>query len=116
MGTEMAKTRFPALNILDAIWINPIPGRGPSTSYSDATKTGAIAASTDPIALDYWAAKNILMPAAEAKGYKDLSSLDPDNSLPGSFGHWLRLSMDEIRQERYRVTADENEMNVYIAQ
>ena len=116
MGTEMAKTRFPALNILDAIWINAIPGHGPSTSYSDATKTGAIAASTDPIALDYWAAKNILMPAAEAKGYKDLSSLDPDNSLPGSFGRWLRLSMDEIRQARYKVTADENKINVYVAQ
>jgi hypothetical protein len=115
MGTEMARTRFPALNIIDAIWINANPGRGPSTSYSAATKTGVIAASTDPIALDYWAAKNILMPAAEAKGYKDLSSIDPDNSSPGSFGDWLRLSMDEIRKAGYRFTLDENEMDVYVA-
>ena len=55
------------------------------------------------------------MPAAEANGYKDLSSIDPDNSSPGSFGDWLRLSMDEIRKAGYRATLDENEMNVYVA-
>ena len=116
MGTEMAQTRFPALNIIDAIWINANPGQGPSTSYGSATKIGVIAASTDPVALDYWAAKNILMPAAEANGYKDLTSIDPDNNSPGSFGDWLRRSMDEIRKAGYRATMDENRMNVYIAQ
>jgi hypothetical protein len=116
MGTEMAQTRFPAINIIDALWTNANPGLGPSTSYSAATKIGVIAASTDPIALDYWAAKNILMSAAEAKGYKDLSSMDPDNSSPGSFGDWLRLSMNDIRKAGYRGTVDENEMNVYVAQ
>ena len=29
MGTEMAQTRFPALNIIDAIWVNANPGHGP---------------------------------------------------------------------------------------
>ena len=116
MGTEMAQTRFPALNIIDAIWVNANPGHGPSTSYSEATKTGVIVASTDPIALDYWAAKKILMPVARAKGYGDLSSIDPDNSSPGSFGDWLRLSMEEIRKAGYRATVDEDSMNVYIAQ
>jgi hypothetical protein len=116
MGTEMAQTRFPALNIIDAIWINANPGQGPSTSYSAATETGAIAASTDPIALDYWAAKNILMPAASAKGYKDLSSIDPDNISPGSFGEWLRLSREEIRQAGYWSTMDDDSMNIYVGQ
>jgi uncharacterized protein (DUF362 family) len=115
MGTEMAQTRFPALNIIDAIWINANPGQGPSTSYGSATKIGVIAASTDPVALDYWAAKNILMPAAEANGYKDLTSIDPDNNSPGSFGDWLRRSMDEIRKTGYRATMDEDRMNVYIS-
>ena len=32
MGTEMAETRFPVLNILDAVWVNPIPLNGPGTS------------------------------------------------------------------------------------
>ena len=27
MGTEMAETRFPAITILDAIWINAVPGK-----------------------------------------------------------------------------------------
>jgi hypothetical protein len=116
MGTEMARTRFPALNIIDAIWINANPGHGPSTSYSAATHTGVIAASKDPIALDYWSAKNILMPAAKAKGSKDLSSIDPGNSSPGSFGDWLRLSMDDILKAGFRATLDEDNMNIYIAQ
>lgn len=95
--------------------MNANPGHGPSTSYSEATKTGVIAASTDPVALDYWAAKEILMPAAMAKGYGDLSSIDPDNSSPSSFGNWLRRSMEEIRKAGYRATMDEDNMNVYIA-
>jgi hypothetical protein len=116
MGREMAQTRMPALNLIDAIWINANPGHGPSTSYSAATKTSAIAASTDPIALDYWAAENILMPAAQAQGFNDLSSIDPDYISPGSFGNWLRLSMDEIRKAGYQVTNEESGINVHVAQ
>jgi hypothetical protein len=106
MGTEMAQTRFPDLNILDAIWINAHPGSGPSTSYDEADQAGIIAASIDPAALDYWAAKNILMPAAREKGYDDLESMDPDNVSSGSFGEWLRLSW---------ATVSEKSMNVYLA-
>lgn len=115
MGAEMAQTRFPALNIIDAIWVNGNPGHGPSTSYSEATRIGVIAASTDPIALDYWAAKKILMPAAMSKGYGDLSSIDPNNSLPGSFGNWLRRSLEVIRKAGYHATMDEGRMSVYMA-
>ena len=56
------------------------------------------------------------MPAARAKGYGDLSSIDPDNSSPGSFGDWLRLSMEEVRKAGFRAMMDEDSMNVYIAQ
>ena len=113
MGTEMAQTRFPDLNILDAIWINAHPGSGPSTSYEQASHTGIIAASVDPAALDYWAAKNILMPAARDLGHDDLQSLDPDNTSPGSFGEWLRLSLAEIQKAGHRATVSEESMNVY---
>jgi uncharacterized protein (DUF362 family) len=115
MGTEMIETRFPALNILDAIWVNARPGSGPSTSYSEATETGIIAASIDPVALDYWAAKNILLPCARASGYSDLQSIDPDNTQSGSFGDWLRSSMKVIRAGGYMATADENSMNIHVA-
>lgn len=115
MGAEIVQTRFPALNIIDAIWVNANPGYGPSTPYGEATKTGAIAASIDPVALDYWASKEILMPAARAKGYADLSSINPDNSPPGYFGNWLRRSMEVIRNAGYRATMDDDSMNIYIA-
>ena len=115
MGTEMAQTRFPDLNILDAIWINAHPGGGPSTSYEQASHTGIIAASVDPAALDYWAAKNILMPAARLRGHDDLESLDPDNTSPGTFGDWLRQSSAEIQKAGHRATVSDESMNVYLA-
>lgn len=115
MGTQMAQTRFPDLNILDAIWINAHPRGGPSTSYEDADQAGIIAASIDPVALDYWAAKNILMPAAREKGYDNLESLDPDNTSPGSFGSWLRLALAEMQKAGHRATVSEKSVNVYLA-
>ena len=44
MGTVMAETRLPALNIIDAIWVNPHPERGPSTGYGEAVRLNTIAA------------------------------------------------------------------------
>jgi len=116
MGTEMAETRFPTITILDAIWINAIPGKGPRTSYDIATRTNMIVASTDPVALDFWAAQNILMPSAKSQGYSDLSSMDPENNSPRKFGNWLRLSMLELRRAGYGTTIDKNAMNVYFVQ
>jgi hypothetical protein len=114
MGTEMAETRFPAITILDAIWINARPIRaGPRSPYVNATQTSIIAASTDPVALDYWAAQTILMPTATSLGYSDLSSMDPENQSRGKFGAWLRLSMMELRNAGYPATVDRNAMHVY---
>jgi len=110
----MAQTRSADLNILDAIWINAHPRGGPGTTYGDASHAGVVAASIDPAALDYWAAKNILMPAARKKGYDDLTSLDPDNTSPGSFGDWLRLSLAEMQKAGHRATVSEKSMNVYL--
>ncbi|MBS7628245.1 DUF362 domain-containing protein [Candidatus Bathyarchaeota archaeon] len=114
MGTQMVETRFPTLNIIDAIWVNPMPRGGPSTSYTRAVRVNIIAASTDPVALDYWAAKHILLEAARRKGYSGLSSMDPDNTERGSFGNWLRLSMEEIKRAGYQATVDEDHMNIYV--
>ena len=114
MGTEMVETRMPVLNILDAIWVNARPHRGPGTSYAEATNANIIMVSTDPVALDYWAAKYVLMQTAELSGYADLSSMDPDNNAEGSFGNWLRLSLQELMREGYQATADEDQMNVYV--
>lgn len=114
MGTEMVETRAPILNVLDAVWINANPGRGPGTPYSEATRVNIVTASADPVALDYWAAKYVLMQAARIRGFKDLSAIDPDNAKAGSFGDWLRLSAREMREAGYQVTTDEERMNVYV--
>ena len=114
MGTEMVETRFPILNILDAIWINPIPLNGPGTSYREATRVNVIIASTDPIALDYWAAKHVLIQTANLKGTGNTDTMEPDNSAEGSFGNWLKLSVQEISAAGYRVTKNEDQMNIHV--
>jgi len=116
MGMEMVQTRFPTLNILDAIWVNAIPQGGPRTGYRDATQTNVIAASTDPVALDYWAAKHILLQAAQSAGARYVSSMDPDNTASrSSFGRWLRQSMAPIAEAGYQTTVDEAAMTVYVS-
>jgi hypothetical protein len=127
MGTEMAETRFPTLNILDAIWVNANPieagidACGPDTTYATASYTNIIGASQDPVALDYWAAKHILVPTAQAKGYTSYSSLDPDyapviSPLYESFHNYLERSMNELKKASFQTTMDESQMNVYLTQ
>lgn len=116
LATIMAEARFPVLNILDAIWINPIPmgntGCGPETSYADASFTNIIGASIDPVALDYWMSKQVLMPAATERGYAN-SSLDPNNPS-GIYHQYLVNSMNELKRANFNVTMNETEMNVYL--
>ncbi|MCG3259740.1 MAG: DUF362 domain-containing protein [Candidatus Heimdallarchaeota archaeon] len=121
MGTLMAELGIPTLNILDAIWVNANPetssSEGPGTSYTEATRVNILLAGIDPIALDYWAAKYILLQASEMIGYTDTYSLDPDSSvssgLTEAFGIWLNRTQDEILSAGYNVTTDEQKINVY---
>ncbi len=113
MGTQMALTRIPVLNVLDAIWITP--DGGPSAPYSRAVETNMILASTDPMALDYWASKYILMEAAQKAGNKRYESMSPDGTEPGTFGYWLRLSMQELQKAGFQTTMDETKMAVHTA-
>ena len=123
MGTMMVETGLPTLNIIDAIWINanppPASGCGPSTPYNVATRVNVLMASVDPVALDYWAAKNVLVQAAHMIGYVDTHTLDPDSTdktgLSGeAFGVWLNRSKNEIIAAGHNVTSDKNRMNVYV--
>jgi len=116
MGTLMAQTRVPALNIVDAIWVNARPGDGPSSSYASATEVNVVAASTDPVALDYWASKHILCRVCSDLFEMDASTMDPDNTAAGGFGDWLRLSMYELNSAGYGFTCDPNRMNVYVVE
>ena len=110
MGTQMAYTRIPVLNIMDMIWIGV--ERGPSSSYASARQINKIAASIDPVALDYWASKNILMPEAARLPGGRAPSMNPDGTEPGTFGYWLRLSMNELHKAGFWATMNESEMRV----
>lgn len=112
MGTQMAGTRFPVLNVLDAIWVNPT--RGPSTPYSTAVEKRMVIAGLDPVAIDYWAAKNVLMPAAREAGNRNYGVMDPAGREPGTFGYWLRLAAAEIKAAGFPATMDESQVKVFI--
>jgi uncharacterized protein (DUF362 family) len=123
MGTLMAETRMPSLNIICAIWVNAIPcnygGCGPQTLYSTATRTNVLAASTDPVALDWWASKYILVQAAQAIGYSDTHTLNPDSTdrtgvSTEALGIWLPKARDALLRAGIQVTTNEQQMNNYV--
>ena len=122
MATLMVECGLPTLNIIDAKWINANPANslsaGPYTSYREATRVNMLIAGLDPVALDYWSAKNVLMKISEDIGYKDTHTLDPDNSISNglteAFGVYLEKSKDELIRGGYNVTSNEQEMNIYV--
>jgi hypothetical protein len=132
MGTLMVETRVPILNILDMIWVNAHPlesssQRGPWSYYGAASFTDIIGVSQDPVALDYWATKNILIPTAEYLGFEECSSIDPDYAplsdpyQPGqpmdeSFHNYLNRSRQVLVDAGHQATMDTTEMNVYVTE
>ena len=129
MATLMVETRAPILNILDMIWINANPmesssSRGPWGNYDSTTFTDIIGASQDPVALDYWASKHVLIPTAMLN-YDTYSSLDPDfeplsqqyygsDQMDESFHNYLRKSMDVLINAGLQATMNPSEMNVFV--
>jgi hypothetical protein len=112
MGTLITKTRFPTITILDCIWVNAVPRSGPSTSYAQATRVNVVAASLDPVALDCWASKNILINAAPSGA--DTSSMNPDNRSSGSFGDWLSRAADELTAAGLPAELDATHVSVHV--
>jgi uncharacterized protein (DUF362 family) len=122
MATLMVECGLPTLNIIDAIWVNANPessvNEGPGTTYSAATRVNILIAGTDPVALDYWSAKNILLQTSELIGHVYTSSINPDNTdttgLTEAFGIWLNKSKEELIRAGYNATTDELNMNVFV--
>ena len=115
MGAAMAELGPPDLNILDCIWVHGNPFAGPGVGLADASRLDQLVASTDPIALDIWAVKNILVPEFLANGYTPPwpdPSADPDD--PNStFRKYLDNSMDALLVRGYRVTNDLDSIDVH---
>jgi len=59
-GRMIASVRPPVLNLIDAIWVSHGALRGYPASAT--ARTNQLVASQDPVAADYWAAKNVLFP------------------------------------------------------
>ncbi|MBI4718541.1 MAG: DUF362 domain-containing protein [Planctomycetes bacterium] len=116
MGSVMAEVRLPDLTILDCIWILARPGQGPGASYSSASWRNQLVASRDPIALDVWSVKNILMPQVIANGYgagNYTNTQDPDNPS-STFRRYLDLSMSELLEAGIRCTNDYRAVSLHV--
>ncbi len=116
LGSVMAEVRMPDLTILDCIWILARPGTGPSASYASASRRDQLVASRDPVALDAWATKYIMMPQIIANGYSSDSyyaTQDPDN--PDSvFRNYLDLSMNELLLAGINATNDYESVTLHV--
>jgi len=108
MGTMMAHTRMPVLNIMDMIWV--APDRGPAAPFNRAVEINLIATSIDPVAIDVWTTRHVLIPEAERLPGGRAVAMNPAGTEPGTFGHWLRLSLNEMLDAGYNFTMDENEI------
>ena len=115
MGTVISGSRFPDLNIVDALWVSLESGKGPSVGYEQASCLQVIAASTDPVALDYWVSKYILMQGAEQAGSSS-RSFNPEITgiFPRAFSKYLDSSKKILQEDGLQVTTDEAAMNVYV--
>jgi len=60
MGRMMGAVRYPDLNIIDALFVQPNHPEGPASSYSTAVRLNQLLASVDPVALDYYTGKQVL--------------------------------------------------------
>ncbi|MHA2073844.1 MAG: DUF362 domain-containing protein [Candidatus Hodarchaeales archaeon] len=122
MGSLLVDCGLPTLNILDAVWINanPFPSSlaGPATPDDASTRVNVVVAGVDPVSIDYWASRHVLIPTASLLGYDDLRSLDPDNfestGLQTDAGIWFNLTKHEILRAGIDVISQENQMNVYV--
>jgi hypothetical protein len=108
LGALMGEIQPADLNILDCIWINANPYSGPQTTYEGATRRDELVASLDPIAIDIWSVKNILIPAFIDNGYSPpwpYPSADPDDPS-SAFRTYLDNSMNWLLDAGYDVTND----------
>lgn len=88
-GKMVASVRAPVLNIMDAIWVShKALGGFPASSTFKANR---LVASQDPLALDYWTAKNILYAIDRNANH------NPDNA---TIQTWMNSAADMINGRR----------------
>lgn len=115
LGSVLAEVRVPDLTILDCIWVLARPGLGPSASYAQASRRDQLLAGFDPVALDVWAVKNILVPQIIANGYTpgDYQAQDPDNA-DSTIRRYLDRSMNEMLAAQIPTTNDGASVRLWV--
>ncbi len=116
LGSVLAEVRLPDLTVLDCIWVLARPGAGPPATYAEATPRDQLLAAFDPVALDVWAAKHILLPEIVRNGYTvdDYGPFqDPDN--PDSvFRRYLDRSLAELLRAGIPATNDSAAVQLHV--
>ena len=105
LGSFIADVRNADLNILDCLWVAD-DNCCTAIDYDVAMWVGTLIGGLDPVAIDIWATKEVLIPAMIANGRTiDYSKMDPDD--PASvFRHYLDLSMSEMLSDGIDTTND----------
>ncbi len=116
LGSVLAEVRRPDLTILDCIWILARPSQGPSASYAQASRRDQLLASVDPIALDVWATKYVMIPQIIDNGfsvdYYD-DTQNPDNPQ-GVFRRYLDRTMSELLAAGVPCTNNYNTVRLHV--
>lgn len=112
VAKQLTQTRMPVLTILDMTWVSLDAQSG--TTGNAAVQKNIIAAGTDPVALDFWAGKYILLPEKVKQSRKGQVGhfLSPESTNPGTFGYWLGRTRQELQKSGIKVTMVEKDMRV----
>jgi len=115
LGSVMADVRMPNLNILDCVWILAAPGSGPAASYAAADFRNQLAASVDPVALDAWSVRHILLPQLAQNGFQPVQywAQDPDNPA-GKFRQYLDRTLNELLIAGRPCTNDDSSARLHV--
>jgi hypothetical protein len=115
LGAVMADVRMPDVTILDCIWIQARPGLGPAVPYAQATRHDRLLAGVDPVALDAWAAKFVMIPAILENGYtlSDYNATQNPDNPDSVFRKYLDRSMNELLLGGIVTTNDYNAVHLH---
>ncbi len=93
LGTWIREIRRPDLNIITAIRV----GWGSRTDPQKAGHPNVLTASTDPVALDYWTAKHVLLPVTQhANAPEKYLRLNNPDIIDGPFYRFLRETQRQL--------------------
>jgi uncharacterized protein (DUF362 family) len=110
-GSVMA-LRFPTLTLLDAIYTPTLGNRTQDASYEATPRQGTLLASLDPVALDYYASKYVLLPLQRATGAprSQLESADPD--LGNMFRRYLLAAQARLLENGHVARFGDRSINL----